>query len=97
VTAANAGICIEPENAVELASAIIKLVNDQELARSYGHSGRKYIRTNFDRRMLARTYLQQIHFVLAKHSAKYAQEAVAYAGQVIQEKKLTATHGSKMV
>ena len=95
VRAANAGICIEPENAAELASAIIKLVNDEQLARSYGLSGREYIRANFDRRMLARTYLQQIHSVLAKHSVKYAQEAVAYAGQVIREKKLTAKDNSE--
>lgn len=95
VTAANAGICIEPENAAQLASAIIKLANDKELARNYGFSGCEYIRTNFDRRMLARTYLQQIHFVLAKHSVKYAQEAVANAGQVIREKKLTATDNTE--
>jgi len=54
VESAEAGICIEPENAQELADAVTKLADNQELASGYGAAGRVFVEANFDRRVLAK-------------------------------------------
>jgi glycosyltransferase involved in cell wall biosynthesis len=53
---AGAGICIEPENAQQLASAVLKLAGDPETLRSMGAKGRAFVTENFDRDRLARRY-----------------------------------------
>jgi len=53
VEEAKAGICIEPENAQELADAITKLADERDLAADYGASGREFVEAKFDRRKLA--------------------------------------------
>jgi glycosyltransferase involved in cell wall biosynthesis len=53
---AGAGICIEPENAQQLASAVLKLAGDPETLRSMGAKGRAFVMENFDRDRLARRY-----------------------------------------
>ena len=45
------------------------------------------MKTHFDRRVLARNYLEQIHLILAKHSAAYAKKAVAHAREIIRDKQ----------
>jgi len=42
----NAGILVEPENPSELATAIIKLLQNQELRKQLGANGRKYVVEN---------------------------------------------------
>ncbi|MCB9641618.1 MAG: glycosyltransferase family 4 protein [Myxococcales bacterium] len=54
---AQAGICIEPENAEELTAAVLKLADDPALCRQFGQNGRQYIQEHFDRKKLAETYL----------------------------------------
>jgi glycosyltransferase involved in cell wall biosynthesis len=48
-----AGICIEPENSVELAAAIVNMVDFGEEADAFGESGRLFVEAKFDRRKLA--------------------------------------------
>ncbi|MCW0220233.1 MAG: glycosyltransferase family 4 protein [Prosthecobacter sp.] len=60
VNDAQAGICIPPEDARELASAILKLRNDRELGRMLGKNGRRYVANNFDRTVLARKMLERL-------------------------------------
>lgn len=60
VREAEAGICFEPENAVQLAAEIEKLADDPTLAGRLGLSGREYVRRYYDREMLARRYLDLI-------------------------------------
>jgi glycosyltransferase involved in cell wall biosynthesis len=55
--AANAGIAMQPENAPELAAAVVKLVGDPVLAAQYGASGEVHVRRHFDRIDLAARYL----------------------------------------
>jgi glycosyltransferase involved in cell wall biosynthesis len=51
-----AGLCIEPENAEELAAAVRTLADDRERARAMGLAGRRYVETHYDRRKLAGEY-----------------------------------------
>lgn len=54
--AAHAGVCIEPENADELADAVCSLAADPARCREYGRSGRNYVVQNYDRGVLAEKY-----------------------------------------
>ena len=55
---AEAGIGIEPENAHELADAILRLTNDRDLAAKYGANGLAHVQGEFDRQALARRCLE---------------------------------------
>lgn len=57
VKQANAGICIEPENAEQLAQSIENLADNLQLCRSLGQAGRKYVMKHNDRDSLANEYL----------------------------------------
>lgn len=51
---AKAGITVEPENSQDIAQAILKLYNDEELRRSLGQNGRKYVIENYSRESITR-------------------------------------------
>ena len=53
VETATAGICIEPENAAELAAAVVALADDRDRAAAYGEAGRVFVEARFNRRKLA--------------------------------------------
>ncbi|THB69786.1 MAG: glycosyltransferase WbuB [Gammaproteobacteria bacterium] len=53
---AECGICIEPENAQQLADALTKLADDAELHKNKGDNGRRYVENYFDRKVLANNY-----------------------------------------
>lgn len=46
---ANAGICVEPENHIEIKEAILKLYSDKGLSNELGKNGRKYVIMNYSR------------------------------------------------
>jgi glycosyltransferase involved in cell wall biosynthesis len=46
LTQQSAGILVEPENTAELATAIIRLLQDKELRTQMGNNGRKYVAEN---------------------------------------------------
>ena len=52
VTAANAGLCVEPENPQAMAAAILRLVSDPALRKAFAESGRRYVVSNYDRRLI---------------------------------------------
>jgi glycosyltransferase involved in cell wall biosynthesis len=56
IAKAGAGICIEPENAPQLADAVLKLARDPAALRSMGAMGRTFVMENFDRHRLAMRY-----------------------------------------
>jgi glycosyltransferase involved in cell wall biosynthesis len=56
VTAARAGVVFEPENARQLADAVLRLASDPGAARRMGASGREYVLEHFDRTRLAAGY-----------------------------------------
>jgi len=57
VKAAEAGICIEPEDAQGLVNAVNRLANDRPLGESLGKSGRRYVMRYYDRDSLAERYV----------------------------------------
>ena len=60
------GICIEPENAGELAKALLRLCEDEDLGERLGKNGRKLVEQRFDRNRLASNYLALIEGVAGK-------------------------------
>ena len=60
---AKAGICIEPENAEQLAQAVEKLADNPRLCKKLGQSGYEYVTKYHNRDQLAIKYLDTItHF-----------------------------------
>ena len=60
VKEANAGICIEPENELELVEALRRLAADPDLCSEYGKSGHDHVVEHYDRDKLAEYYLKII-------------------------------------
>ncbi len=56
VRAADAGYCIEPENAEELADRLLQLRESEDLRRRFGRNGRIHVRAHYDRLVLARRF-----------------------------------------
>jgi glycosyltransferase involved in cell wall biosynthesis len=54
---ADCGICIEPENAQELADSIVRLYNDRNLANKLGKNGKNYVTQFYDRKNLSMVFL----------------------------------------
>ena len=54
INEANAGITVEPENAKEIANAVLKLYKDKELKNSLGKNGREYVIQNYSRQSITR-------------------------------------------
>jgi glycosyltransferase involved in cell wall biosynthesis len=71
---AQAGICIEPENADDLVRAITRLAADPGLRESLGRNGRRYIQQRFSRRYTATAYLHVLESLLER---KLSYPAVA--------------------
>jgi glycosyltransferase involved in cell wall biosynthesis len=57
---AKGGIAVEPENADELAAAILQLVSNSHDARQFGINGRKFVLENFNRADIAARFWQQL-------------------------------------
>ena len=55
---AQAGICIEPGNAAELAQAVLRLADDGPLRETLGRNGRRHVVQHFSRRQTALAYLE---------------------------------------
>ena len=53
VEASEGGLCIEPENAEQLAAAVTALADDRSRRLAMGLAGRHYVEQHFDRRKLA--------------------------------------------
>ncbi|MFU8814855.1 MAG: glycosyltransferase family 4 protein [Pseudomonadales bacterium] len=56
ITESGSGICIEPQNAGDLAAAVRRLADDPALRQRLGNAGYDYVRTNYDRSVLAAQY-----------------------------------------
>jgi len=53
VEQADAGLFVEPENAGQMAKAILQLKGDPALLRRYGDNGRRFVEENYSRQRLA--------------------------------------------
>jgi colanic acid biosynthesis glycosyl transferase WcaI len=63
VSAAGAGLCIEPENVAALVEAIIRLRDDRALRAEMSEKGRSFVKTRYLRSDLAETYLNALETV----------------------------------
>jgi colanic acid biosynthesis glycosyl transferase WcaI len=69
VEQAQAGLVIEPENAVALAQAIRQLAANRELAARLGQKGREHILRYFSRAQTAEKYIEVLQRVLGNREA----------------------------
>ena len=60
---ADPGICVEPENAAQLAEAVQSLADNPRLCRSFGQAGYEYTRKHHDFNTLANDYLDMLDHV----------------------------------
>jgi colanic acid biosynthesis glycosyl transferase WcaI len=63
---ARAGICIEPENASELAQAVLHLAGDEQLRETLGRNGRRHVLQHFSRRQTAIAYLEVLNALMGE-------------------------------
>jgi glycosyltransferase involved in cell wall biosynthesis len=70
---AEAGLCIEPENSVQLADAISRLAGDAQLGKTLGRNGRRHVLQHFSRLRTATAYVELLNDLLGKEK----QRAVA--------------------
>ena len=76
----SAAIVVPPENAEAIAAAVRRLKADPALCARMGSAGRQYVSEHFDRRILAKRYLDLLSHVAAGES----QEAAAISGAPAQ-------------
>jgi glycosyltransferase involved in cell wall biosynthesis len=77
IEAAQAGICIQPEQADELASRVLELSENPELCRQLGENGRKYVIEHFDRTVLARKLTSVVEAVGPKSSLQAGEVPIS--------------------
>ena len=75
VRRAQAGICLEPENAEQLLSAVMDLAEDPELCRTLGRAGHEYVVRHHDRDVIARDY-QKVISRTCERSRAYPERTV---------------------
>ncbi len=66
IRTAEAGLCIEPENAEELVAAVCRLADEPALGVQFGKNGRRYIQEHFHRGKLAERYLSLLETLVTK-------------------------------
>lgn len=64
------GVCVPPENPAQLARSIRRLHANREECRAMGQAGRRFVETNFDRRVLASRYADLLGSVAARGRAR---------------------------
>ena len=58
---AKAGLYVEPENPVDFKTKILAYMQNPSLLKTHGLNGYRYAKSNFDRSLLAESYLRQIN------------------------------------
>ena len=61
-----AGVAVEPENVEAYAEALLQLIKNPELRKTFGKKGREYVLANFTRKENAKNYLHVFNWVLNK-------------------------------
>ncbi len=68
VEASGGGLCIEPENAEQLADAVTSLADDRARGLAMGLAGRHYVEQHFDRRNLAEKFEEVFPRLVAQYN-----------------------------
>ena len=69
IETARSGLCIEPQNAAELARCVVELADKPQLCQELGQNGRRYVAEYYDRRVLAAKYEQVMVRLVSGESA----------------------------
>ena len=77
VEQAQAGLCIEPENAAELARRVVDLADNRKLCEELGQNGRRYVTEHYDRSELAAKY----EHLLVRLASRASNASAASLGQ----------------
>lgn len=77
ITAAESGLCIEPENVGALIEAILRLRGDRELRARMSKNGRSFVKTRYLRSALAEKYLDALETVVADQQIEMAKRQTA--------------------
>jgi len=72
VEASGSGLCIEPEDATQLAQAVRTLFNDPERRKAMGCAGRAWVEANSDRNKLAKRYEDLLAGLVARYQTAEA-------------------------
>jgi glycosyltransferase involved in cell wall biosynthesis len=70
VEEAQAGICIAPENADDLARAIVRLAGNPQMGETFGRNGRRHVLQYFSRRQSAATYSDLLKLLVGEEERK---------------------------
>ena len=81
VQQANCGICVPPEDSLAMAGAISQLASDSTLCRTLGENGGHYVCTHYDRREIAKRFLQ----LLPQSSQHHSGLGIASTIKAVQE------------
>ncbi len=73
VEKAQAGICVEPEDAHTLAKAILRLHGDKELRRTLGENGREFVTQHYNRQKIAQQFEQSMLTLVSDLPGKDAE------------------------
>ena len=60
VETAASGIYVEQEDSSALVDAVVRLADDPRIRETYGANGRRFILENYDKNLLAETYLDML-------------------------------------
>lgn len=77
IQAAQAGICIEPEHADDLAVRVLELSQKSGICQQLGTNGRKYVMKHFNRIVLARKLASVTETVCRKSALEAAEVSVS--------------------
>lgn len=74
--AAQAGLCIEPQDAGQLAARVLELSHDSALCRRFGRNGRRFVMEHFDRVVLARKLTSVVEMVCRRSALSTAEMSI---------------------
>ena len=84
---ANAGICIEPENAEELVDAICSLASAPDTCLRFGQSGHDYVVQHYDRAVLADQYVDLLESLTNQPRPEALADPLLPIGEAASERQ----------
>jgi glycosyltransferase involved in cell wall biosynthesis len=82
---ADAGICIEPENAKELVDAVCSLASAPDACLRFGQSGHDHVVRHYDRAVLADQYVDLLESLTDQPHPAITVEPTLPIGEVVTE------------
>jgi glycosyltransferase involved in cell wall biosynthesis len=64
IEASGGGICVEPENAEQIAEAVLKIHDDKDFAKELGRRGREYVQQYYSREVIVESFEKKLEELL---------------------------------